>query len=338
MRPSSVPHLAAPAGDPGDATWLADAAAEARAARHGNVVVPLAHLATLRASGPDSDEFLQGQLSYDLRQLAAGRAQLAAYSSPKGRVLAVCRLRRGDDGSVLIDVSRRLAEPLLKRLRMFVLRAKVRLDVEPELGGLGVAGDAAADSLGTLGLPLPAAAGELAATDALQILREPGSRPRYALLGPEPALAALWPALAARALPAGTDAWRLLDIDAGLPVVYPETQDHFVAQMLNLDQLGAISFDKGCYTGQEVIARLHYLGQLKRRLFRLRTDGASSAAPGTPVVDVDGAGVGEVVDSAADGDGRLALTAVLQLSGADGELRLAEAGGAALTRLDQNPN
>lgn len=335
MRLRSIPRLAASANAPGDASWLSDAAAEARAARHGDVVVPLAHLATLRASGADGDEFLQGQLSYDLRRLAAGRAQLAAYSSPKGRVLAVCRLRRSDDGSVLMDVSRQLAEPLLKRLRMFVLRAKVRLDIEPELGGLGLAGDAAADSLRALGLPLPTAAGEMTATDALQILREPGARPRYALLGPEPALAALWPALAARAEPTGTDAWRLLDIDAGLPVVYPETQDHFVAQMLNLDQLGAISFDKGCYTGQEVIARLHYLGQLKRRLFRLRADTAALAAPGTPVVDDGGANVGEVVDSAADGDGSLALTAVLQLGAASGALRLSDAGGAALTRLDQ---
>lgn len=110
------------------------------------------------------------------------------------------------------------------------------------------------------------------------------------------------------------NAWRLHNILSGVAVIYPQTSDQFVPQMVNLDHLGAISFDKGCYTGQEIVARLHYLGQLKRRMFLCRSD-AAPVAPGTPIhAQNESQTVGAVVDSAVDADGRLALSVVLQLA------------------------
>ncbi|MFT4047916.1 MAG: hypothetical protein QM661_14655, partial [Solimonas sp.] len=154
----------------------------------------------------------------------------------------------------------------------------------------------------------------------------------YTVLGARTPIAAL------RAqLPAAGDAtaWRRADIESGVPVVFMETRDHFVAQMANLDLLGGISFNKGCYTGQEIVARLHYLGQLKRRLFVARIDGAPPA-PGSDVLaageaNASGQAVGEIVDAVADGDGALA-SVVLQLGARDAPLR--DAGGHPLRLID----
>ena len=132
-------------------------------------------------------------------------------------------------------------------------------------------------------------------------------------------------------LPAlGFEAWRRADLVAGVPTVYAESREMFVPQMANIDLLGGISFNKGCYTGQEIVARLHYLGQLKRRMFLLRA--LVDARPGMPVYDAagDGQAVGEVVDAVADGDATL-LLAVLQLSHAgSAQLALASIDGPSL--------
>lgn len=123
-------------------------------------------------------------------------------------------------------------------------------------------------------------------------------------------------------------AWKRQNILDGVPVVYSQTSDHFVPQMVNLDQLGGISFNKGCYTGQEIVARLHYLGNLKRRMFQLRGPSAPPA-PGSPIyAGNDTQAIGEIVDSVADGDGSLS-SAVLQITSADSpELHLGPECGA----------
>ncbi|WP_240433451.1 CAF17-like 4Fe-4S cluster assembly/insertion protein YgfZ [Solimonas sp. K1W22B-7] len=238
------------------------------------------------------------------------RAQLSSYSNPKGRMLAVLALfRHGND--TLLELHRSVAEPTLKRLRMFVLRSKVTLqDCTAELPATGLVGESAAGWLESLGLPLPQEPMQSASRDGVVVIRRLGAEPRWSVHGPVAGLESL-PA-------AGFEAWRRADLRAGVPTVYAETREMFVPQMANLDALGGISFNKGCYTGQEIVARLHYLGQLKRRMFLLRA--AVAAKPGEPVYDAagDGQAVGEVVDAVADGDATL-LTAVLQISHAGSE-------------------
>lgn len=255
--------------------------------------------AWIRARGADVDSFLQGQLSNDLRALEPGRAQLSSYNSPKGRMLAVLTLLRSADGGVDIELARELLEPVLKRLRLFVLRAKVTLAAGDERS-LGLVGAGAADTLRALGLPVPARPLDWVEARGLRVLRRFGAEPRYSLIGSAEALAALG---SVPATGTGLDPWARARIRAGEPVVVAATQDHFVAQMANLDELGGISFTKGCYTGQEIVARLHYLGQLKRRLFVCRGHGPLPA-PGHDVhVDGQDQAVGEIVEAAADGDG-----------------------------------
>ena len=272
-----------------------DSAKEAAAALAGTVVAPLTHLALVRASGDDVDTFLQGQLSNDLRQLTRERAQLSSFNSPKGRMLAVLHLVRTPD-AVLLELPRAILEPVLKRLSMYVLRARVKLAEANDLVAIGIAGAGAPQALEALALPAPAAPLACAWAGELGVVRRLGSTPRYAVLAPASRATQLWQRLREAAVPVGTQAWKLLDIEAGVPAVYAETQDHFVPQMCNLDALGGISFDKGCYTGQEVVARVHYRGAVKRHMSKVLSLQAT-LAPGAAFALPDGR-TGEVVDSA----------------------------------------
>lgn len=264
------------------------------------IAVPLAQLAFIEARGPDAPAFLQGQLSNDVRKVTPERAQLSSYNSPKGRMLAVLHvLRQGD--AFLLELQASLLDAVLKRLKMYVLRSKVTLAPVTDRAALGLSGPGAATLLADAGLPVPSGPLGCAWADGVPVVRRLGALPRYTLLAPLARRDALWAQLD-RAARAGTaEDWRRLDIEAGVPTVYPETQDRFVAQMCNLDALGGISFDKGCYTGQEIIARVHYRGAVKRHMEVRRLDGPPPA-PGTRLE------AGEVVDAApAGGAGSIAL-------------------------------
>ncbi len=227
----------------------------------------LPHLGILRFTGPDSLSFLQGQVSNDTRRLAEGQSLLAAYSSPQGRVLALLYLLPHSSGVIAI-LPRELVAPTSEGLRKFVLRAKVKIEDAGEL--LNVAGVHGVHGLEAAGLTAPPSINGYAETDGIGVAavnRDPG---RYWVIGASRMLAEH--GLAGDALRAEQIErdWRLADIRAGLPQIYLGTREAFVAQMLNLDLLDGISFSKGCYTGQEIIARTQHLGRIKRRLYRLR--------------------------------------------------------------------
>jgi tRNA-modifying protein YgfZ len=217
----------------------------------------LPHLGVLRFTGPDSVNFLQGQVSNDVRRLAQGQCLLAAYSSPQGRVLALMHLLPGSDGIIAI-LPRELLAPTADALRKFVLRAKVKIEESGELAAVaGVHGEQALQSAGLAAPPT--------GVSVANVHRDPG---RYWVIGPAEKLAQHG---LTGGDPQGVEHdWRLADIRAGLPQIYLATREAFVAQMLNLDVLDGISFSKGCYTGQEIIARTQHLGRIKRRLYRLR--------------------------------------------------------------------
>ena len=222
----------------------------------------LPHLGVLRFSGADAVQFLQGQLSNDTQRLAEHIALLAAYSSAQGRVLALIYLLPHSSG-VFGVLPRDILKPTLERMRKFILRAKVQIEdlsdswtVAGRFGAPSSTGYLERDGIGTA-----------------PVGRDPC---RSWVIGPAQGEA-----------PSVEEAWRLADIRAGLPQIYAATSDAFVAQMLNLDLLDGISFTKGCYTGQEIIARTQHLGRIKRRLFRVSLP-AQDWAIGQPVSMVDG--------------------------------------------------
>ncbi len=205
--------------------------------------------------------FLQGQLTNDTRLLAETGALLAGCLNPQGRVLALIYLLPHSSGTLAILPSE-LLQPTADRLRKFVLRAKVKIDQPGE--ALTVSGYHGAAALTQAGLPVPAKGVVYVEQDGVGVARVAHDPERYWVVGP-----AQGPAHAA-AEQADVEAhWRRADVAAGLPQVYGATSEEFVAQMLNLDLLDGISFKKGCYTGQEIVARTQHLGRIKRRLFRL---------------------------------------------------------------------
>lgn len=293
-----------------------DADGERRAAATQTVMADLSHQGLISAHGSDTETFLQGQFTNDVARVTPQQSELAAYCSPKGRILASMRLfRRGD--RTLLSLPRGVLEPTLKRLRMFVLRSDVTLeDASDELARMGLAGPDAA-SLLEQHLPLPAEPDQVSQQDELTVIRLPGPADRFEIHGPAAALQSLWGQLAEQARPVGYPAWSWLDIVAGLPTILPDTTDAFVPQMVNLHSLNGISFTKGCYTGQEVVARMHYLGKLKRRMYRAHLDIDTPPAPGEPLYAHDASAessAGKVVIAQPAPEGGVDLLAVLQIA------------------------
>jgi folate-binding protein YgfZ len=300
----------------------------------GCSITDLSHLGLIRARGPDVRTFLQGQLTNDIKQVTPAVAQLSSYCSPKGRMLASFWIfQRGEDLYLQLPADRLAA--ILKRLRMFVLRSQVTLEeAGDELVRFGLAGDCAADMLPSV----PTEEKSCLTVDGLTVIRLPGDRPRFEVLGPPPALAGLWAEAAGRAEQTGPDFWRLMDIRAGIPNVYEDTVEAFVPQMANLQIVGGVSFTKGCYTGQEVVARMQYLGKLKRRMYRGHIDCPELPLPGTEIYSAasdSGQGAGRVVDAAPAPGGGFEALVVLQISVAEaGGIHLNDREGPILELLD----
>lgn len=299
---------------------------ERHIASTGESVADLSHLPLVRVRGAEAEKFLQGQFTNDMRLVTARQSQLSAYCSPKGRALAITRFfRRNDDYCFALPAA--LIEPTVSRLRKYVLMSKVTFQTADELVHLGYSDPRGGGHLReALGSELPSAAGDVAEVDGISVIRVPGVTARFELVGTVEQLRPLWQGLVAQAAPIGAGPWEYLDIAAGLPVIYPETMEAFVPQMLNLDILGGISFKKGCYTGQEVVARTHYLGKLKRRMYQLHCNEDAPPAPGTPLFSTALRGdesAGAVVRAQAAPGGGSALLAVLQTdAAAGGGLRL----------------
>ena len=296
------------------------------------LLIPLQHRQRIRISGPDALEFLQGQLSADVRRFAADKLQFCSFNSPKGRMLAVFLVWR-DGEDVVLETEASVAAAVAQRLKMYVLRAKVTVSLEPDAALIGLIGPRPGDWASTPPQPL---ARQI--QDGVEVIRWPAVEgERWVLSGPLERCQALWAQWAALdgSQESGTDRWRAIDVQLGLPTVHAATQDLFVAQMANLDRVHGLSFTKGCYTGQEVIARLHYRGQVKRELVSaLCDDDVELAAP--VYASGDSQPAGEVADVAALPGGGARLSMVIRSAALDaGALHVVAADGPPLRDIQR---
>lgn len=266
------------------------------------VAYALPEWTALEVTGADAGSFLHGQFTNDVAALKIGSTQNNGYCSAKGRMLATFPLLRSGEQTYLLAIPSELVEGLERRLRMFVLRAQVTIrslaTTHACIGVAGVSGTAIAPD---------EAVHRLLLADGRQLVVCPRVRAD-----------ALIRTVVTEATPPSTAAWDRLAIDAGIAVITTATQDKFVPQMLNWELVGGVSFQKGCYPGQEIVARMQYLGKLKERLFRARVKLDAPLAPGTSLFGAEFGeqSCGTVVNAARVAADSVELLAVLQVSSA----------------------
>lgn len=286
--------------------------------------VPLSDWGVIRAHGADAASFLHSQLTNDFALMGLSQARLAGYCSAKGRLLASFVAWKVAHDELLLACHASVLAATLKRLSMFVLRAKCKLsDASSELRLFGVAGPSARALAGD------AAVWQKLDANGANVVRLPDAAGHAR---------ALWAAAdATPALPAlGLDAWHWLEVQSGVPVIEAATSEQFVPQMLNFELVGGVNFQKGCYPGQEIVARSHYRGTIKRRMFLFDVDAPAtagqevfhSADPGQPA--------GMVANAAPrpDGVGSSALVEIKLAALDGGSIHLGTADGALLTRRE----
>lgn len=291
----------------------------------------------LHFEGDDARSFLQGQLTCDVAGLSNDASTFGAYCTPKGRVLATFLLWQTTTG-YLMQLPRALLAAVQKRLSMYILRSKVKVsDASAMHAQLGVAGAAAAALVERAAGAAPDAQHKVSRTEAGYALKLPGDR--YLLVIAREREAAAIGMLEAASQPRNESWWDALDIAAGVATVLPETQEQFVPQMLNLDATGGVSFDKGCYPGQEIVARMHYLGRLKERMFRARVAAPAMPRPGDKIygADLGTQAAGMIANVAPAEDGTFDVLVVARLTSiAAGPVRLAAVDGPELV-IEQLP-
>ncbi|HEX2013235.1 MAG TPA: folate-binding protein [Roseateles sp.] len=269
----------------------------------------------MRAHGEEAAKFLHSQLTQDIALQTPEQARLAGYCSAKGRLLATLLAVKTGPEEVLLALPAELLAPTLRRLSMFVLRAKCKLsDASGQFALWGLAGSAASAWLGDAAPAAVWGVARLGETGSARVVRLPDGAhalPRYLLLQAPEAPAPALPALQAAD-------WQWAEVEAGLAWVRQPTVEQFVPQMLNLELLGGVNFQKGCYPGQEIVARSQYRGTVKRRTFMFAAEGAQaqigqeifhSADPGQPA---------GLVAAAAQHDGRSLLLAEVKLTALEG--------------------
>lgn len=293
----------------------------------------LSHEGVLAVRGPDANKFLQGQLTCNLNYLSAEKSSLGARCTPKGRMQSSFRIVLDGDG-YLLAMAGDLLQLQQADLNKYAVFSKSRLT--DESGNWCRFGLAAGDgSLVSLGLDLPQTADSGVHSNGMIAIRLADGR------------AELWASstdadqirtrLAAQLSEAPVNRWLLDQVRAGIGQVFGSTRELFIPQMINLQALGGVSFKKGCYTGQEIVARMQYLGKLKRRLYRLAIEGTQDdlPAPGVEIFSpVHSSSVGDVVMAASCAEGIELLAVVQEDAAADGRLYLGSPDGLPMSLLE----
>jgi hypothetical protein len=260
--------------------------------KNGPVLTSLTHQGLIKVSGTDAVSFLQGQLTTDINQITENHAQLSAYCDPKGQVLAIFLIFKYQE-NLYLSFNQSLKEAIIKRLSMFVMRSDVQLtDVSNQLIHIGFAGDFAdLDIQRRLNTKIKC---EYETTliqeegmETICAIKVPGPYHKYELFGPADQMKKVWKSLKSNADVTNSYDWNLLNIASGTPDITEQTSAQFLAQFLNLDKLNAINFQKGCFPGQEMIARVHYRGKVTKRMFRIRTEAVLNLKPGKILFLID---------------------------------------------------
>lgn len=286
---------------------------ELRQALHNNIITDLSQFGLIKVSGNDAEKFLQGQFTNDVRQVTESSNQLSAWCSPKGRIIVNFRQFKRDNAYYLL-LPKDSVTTTFKRLQMYVLRANVKIeDASNHLVRIGIAGTKTPQLLTEcLGFEPSLSPNTSLTTNQTTVLNIPGLQPRYIVFTETPQI--FWECLQKTTHSVGINAWQFLEILAGLPQILPATAEEFVPQMVNYQLINGVSFKKGCYPGQEIVARMQYLGSLKRRMYLAKIDAATIPQAGDSLyVSTEEQTVGKIVNATAHPDGGAIVLAVISI-------------------------
>lgn len=280
----------------------------------GTVMADLSHYDLLKISGADATDFLQGQLANDINAIEIGQSQYSAWCSHQGRVISIIFVMRMADDYLML-VPGNLTSIIGEKLAMYILRSQVRLEQIIDQIIFGVSGPKSESKIHDIDLSLPAAEYTHSFKDGVLISRIPGLTPRYIFITNLKKSKDIWSRLDVQSAPVGKNAWNLTDIRSGIPLIDEDTSENFIPQMLNLDEIPAVNFKKGCYPGQEVVARMQYLGKSKRKMYHIEIDRTSPLQNGAKLISTSSKstkGAGNIINNALNGDGKIEALAVLE--------------------------
>lgn len=294
-----------------------DAPAERIATRDATVLCDLSHFGVIKVYGDEAQGFLHNLFSSDVNALTPQHALPSSFNTAKGRALATFLIWRSPT-EFFLHLPLSLLAPIQKKLTMYVLRSKVKIEnASDQVVCLGLSGPGAAALLQQHFPALPQSpldAAEHANSIVICLAKD-----RFQINTAAAEAPALWKSLGSAAKPAGSTCWDWLNIRAGIPVILPPTQEAFVPQMANLDLTGAVNFKKGCYPGQEIVARMQYLGKNKRRMYLAHVDCDTAPQPGAELysMEMEGQSCGLIANAAAAPGGGYDVLAVVQIASHD---------------------
>lgn len=295
-------------------------------------VIPLLHQRVLSIKGPDTEKFLQGQLTCDMRAVFSRGSALGAHCNIKGHMLSLFRVIRISQEEVWLRMSHDIFDAALANLKKYIIFSKAEAsEISAEIAGLGISGPGAQALIEQLFEQAPTEDNGVLALSNGAVVRVPGDR--FEIWQPQPALVELLQNLPDAVALGSTDSWVLSEIDAAIPDLRSNTQEAFIPQMANLQALDGVSFNKGCYTGQEIITRLQHRGVLKKPMYVAEVETTTPPAAGDKISNGSDGSVGDVVISAAcdpENPNRYRLLAVINKKAADEETLLLSTSNAEL--------
>jgi len=299
----------------GVAMNFGDAQDELLATQRSTVLCDLSQFGILKISGEEAQSFLQNMVSSDVREVSPRQAQISSLSTPKGRMLATFLIWQRDSDYYL-QLPRDLCAVIRKRLSMFILRSKVKIEEASDIViRLGLAGEGATSLLQQHFGSVPSQPFAIEQHDNSNVIQV--GPERYQINTSVHHAPALWQNLVCHARAVGSSSWDWLNICSGIPVILTATQEQFVPQMANLELIGGVNFKKGCYPGQEIVARMQYLGKSKRRMYLAHVNGSTQAGEQLFSAEVDGHICGMVANAAPAPGGGYDLLAVIQITSRD---------------------
>lgn len=307
---------------------------ERRIAPQGAVLSNLADRGLLEVTGEDAVSFLQNQLTNDITKIDETVHQLTAWCNPKGRVIVNFRAFMRD-GKIFLILSKDLVETVITKLSRYIMMSKVTItDATDTLVHFGYAGEHAERDLRQILDKVPTGERETLNTGNLTILRLPGNTPRFEVYGDIKEASDLWSKCNVRAAPVSSQAWDFMNIRAGRPVVTLASSEAWIPQMLNFTYIDGVDFKKGCYPGQEVVARLNYLGKTKRRMYLMEIQTDKVPETNASIVNAEGTEVGQILNAVINPDDIVECLAIMKIAATEAEMFLETANGPTVRALE----